>query len=121
MPLMNGWVHSFENCMPRPPGLNALYARPRSLTWNDAARDRKSTRLNSSHGYISYAVFWFEKKFFILCRGLLIFLLPVIARTFTPVLICKTIAICSAFCFTLRETATGRFILSSIAKGTPLH
>src|SRR5256884_1013102 len=60
MPLMNGWVHSFENCMPRPPGLNALYARPRSLTWNDAARDRKSTRLNSSHGYISYAVFWFE-------------------------------------------------------------
>src|SRR2546422_4457923 len=25
--------------------------------------DRKSTRLNSSHGYISYAVFWLEKKF----------------------------------------------------------
>src|SRR2546422_7227019 len=24
--------------------------------------DRKSTRLNSSHGYISYAVFFFEKK-----------------------------------------------------------
>src|SRR3989449_2355898 len=24
--------------------------------------DRKSTRLNSSHGYISYAVFCFEKK-----------------------------------------------------------
>src|SRR3989449_8155043 len=24
--------------------------------------DRKSTRLNSSHGYISYAVFWLEKK-----------------------------------------------------------
>src|SRR2546429_777873 len=25
-------------------------------------QDRKSTRLNSSHGYISYAVFCFEKK-----------------------------------------------------------
>src|SRR5205809_2813065 len=28
------------------------------LTW----RDRKSTRLNSSHGYISYAVFCLKKK-----------------------------------------------------------
>src|SRR2546422_2574172 len=28
----------------------------------DQAGDRKSTRLNSSHGYISYAVFCFEKK-----------------------------------------------------------
>src|SRR5256884_6527426 len=27
-----------------------------------AARDRKSTRLNSSHGYISYAVFCLQKK-----------------------------------------------------------
>src|SRR3989304_6229309 len=26
------------------------------------ARDRKSTRLNSSHGYISYAVFCLQKK-----------------------------------------------------------
>src|SRR2546422_1612032 len=39
--------------------------------WNPAAavgqiaeegRDRKSTRLNSSHGYISYAVFCLKKK-----------------------------------------------------------
>src|SRR2546422_2129945 len=29
---------------------------------NDAAEDRKSTRLNSSHGYISYAVFCLKKK-----------------------------------------------------------
>src|SRR5687768_690823 len=29
---------------------------------NDAAQDRKSTRLNSSHGYISYAVFCLKKK-----------------------------------------------------------
>src|SRR2546429_1690609 len=28
----------------------------------DSARDRKSTRLNSSHGYISYAVFCLKKK-----------------------------------------------------------
>src|SRR5687768_18567905 len=29
---------------------------------SDAALDRKSTRLNSSHGYISYAVFCLKKK-----------------------------------------------------------
>src|SRR5256884_7864 len=28
----------------------------------EAGRDRKSTRLNSSHGYISYAVFCLKKK-----------------------------------------------------------
>src|SRR2546429_7184141 len=28
----------------------------------DRKRDRKSTRLNSSHGYISYAVFCLKKK-----------------------------------------------------------
>src|SRR6185503_20662505 len=28
----------------------------------NARRDRKSTRLNSSHGYISYAVFCLKKK-----------------------------------------------------------
>src|SRR2546429_5592583 len=32
---------------------------PKSLV---ALRDRKSTRLNSSHGYISYAVFCLKKK-----------------------------------------------------------
>src|SRR2546422_8511030 len=29
---------------------------------SDCSRDRKSTRLNSSHGYISYAVFCLKKK-----------------------------------------------------------
>src|SRR2546422_8226391 len=29
---------------------------------DDTAQDRKSTRLNSSHGYISYAVFCLKKK-----------------------------------------------------------
>src|SRR2546429_7326641 len=33
-----------------------------------AITDRKSTRLNSSHGYISYAVFCLQKKRQILCH-----------------------------------------------------
>src|SRR2546429_6755176 len=42
----------------QPPALGeeARLDRPRR------ARDRKSTRLNSSHGYISYAVFCLKKK-----------------------------------------------------------
>src|SRR2546422_5521037 len=49
------------------------YSRHKSLLEDDAAlmvngnveiaeEDRKSTRLNSSHGYISYAVFCLKKK-----------------------------------------------------------
>src|SRR3712207_8869002 len=34
----------------------------RDLVHRDAARDRKSTRLNSSHANISYAVFCLKKK-----------------------------------------------------------
>src|SRR2546429_4964898 len=34
---------------------------------DDWKRDRKSTRLNSSHGYISYAVFCLKKKNVTLC------------------------------------------------------
>src|SRR2546422_4696292 len=36
--------------------------RRRRRTPPRSARDRKSTRLNSSHGYISYAVFCLKKK-----------------------------------------------------------
>src|SRR3989449_11769425 len=36
--------------------------RPGPRGGQDRARDRKSTRLNSSHGYISYAVFCLKKK-----------------------------------------------------------
>src|SRR2546422_8077189 len=41
----------------------AVFARP-ALPHTDATsgNDRKSTRLNSSHGYISYAVFCLKKK-----------------------------------------------------------
>src|SRR2546429_4057151 len=36
-------------------------SRPQAKT-HDGLGDRKSTRLNSSHGYISYAVFCLKKK-----------------------------------------------------------
>src|SRR5256884_7140592 len=41
-----------------------LYGLPASMPEiaKTAKRDRKSTRLNSSHGYISYAVFCLQKK-----------------------------------------------------------
>src|SRR2546422_6913264 len=37
-------------------------ARRNFPRYGTATRDRKSTRLNSSHGYISYAVFCLKKK-----------------------------------------------------------
>src|SRR2546422_6366407 len=48
--------HRGENGRARADGHAALAAPQR------APRDRKSTRLNSSHGYISYAVFCLKKK-----------------------------------------------------------
>src|SRR2546422_8487826 len=48
-----------RSCAPgRPPA--ADHASWRSSYW--PTTDRKSTRLNSSHGYISYAVFCLKKK-----------------------------------------------------------
>src|SRR2546422_4034853 len=46
-----------------PPNCSTEYFRilPVSLSRNPKG-DRKSTRLNSSHGYISYAVFCLKKK-----------------------------------------------------------
>src|SRR2546429_1000550 len=42
---------------------SAMRTTPIGLPWiRPQARDRKSTRLNSSHGYISYAVFCLKKK-----------------------------------------------------------
>src|SRR2546429_5484182 len=38
------------------------WSSTRRCTFRRATRDRKSTRLNSSHGYISYAVFCLKKK-----------------------------------------------------------
>src|SRR2546422_2866833 len=36
--------------------------QPPTMQWRLSNLDRKSTRLNSSHGYISYAVFCLKKK-----------------------------------------------------------
>src|SRR2546429_6661635 len=48
---------------PHPLLRNPHLATVAAAYWpRDFARDRKSTRLNSSHGYISYAVFCLEKK-----------------------------------------------------------
>src|SRR5687768_17753839 len=50
--------------LPRPPNrlpAGALERLARARPGGDR-RDRKSTRLNSSHGYISYAVFCLKKK-----------------------------------------------------------
>src|SRR3712207_7320274 len=49
---------------PQTPGVVALYAFRllRSTQTANARRDRKSTRLNSSHANISYAVFCLKKK-----------------------------------------------------------
>src|SRR2546429_6357311 len=41
---------------PLEPGIEVFGRKPQAFT------DRKSTRLNSSHGYISYAVFCLKKK-----------------------------------------------------------
>src|SRR2546429_7122500 len=41
---------------------NRVKISRRRSGWRDRRRDRKSTRLNSSHGYISYAVFCLKKK-----------------------------------------------------------
>src|SRR2546429_6762249 len=44
-------------------GLRSVIPRsPTHLTVGRVAVDRKSTRLNSSHGYISYAVFCLKNK-----------------------------------------------------------
>src|SRR5687768_616237 len=42
-------------------GVGAIEKRPKVMAGPDG-EDRKSTRLNSSHGYISYAVFCLKKK-----------------------------------------------------------
>src|SRR2546422_6541507 len=42
--------------------LSTFYPDAKDIFNAESRRDRKSTRLNSSHGYISYAVFCLKKK-----------------------------------------------------------
>src|SRR5206468_8879078 len=60
-----GFSYMFQNFAAN--GYVVLYTNPRGSTgygddWIRAPRDRKSTRLNSSHDQISYAVFCLKKK-----------------------------------------------------------
>src|SRR2546429_2938095 len=62
---------SHANCLPDAYRVYYSLSLPRSASkpnslakpcWARVSLDRKSTRLNSSHGYISYAVFCLKKK-----------------------------------------------------------
>src|SRR2546422_2823826 len=56
-------ITEYAFAMPGEPILTTLALDPKSgkPRWG-VKKDRKSTRLNSSHGYISYAVFCLKKK-----------------------------------------------------------
>src|SRR5687768_17808447 len=72
-PCRLGGPYSLTFIVPAPqvPGVQVNAAEPSvdaaerdavSLSFEHGTADRKSTRLNSSHGYISYAVFCLKKK-----------------------------------------------------------
>src|SRR2546429_6787017 len=60
---------STTSAIERPPILKPSDSRRRRAPPHAGQGDRKSTRLNSSHGYISYAVFCLKKKKKPLGRG----------------------------------------------------
>src|SRR2546422_4937046 len=63
-----GAIMPFYDALHGHPGLRHILVRHEQAAahaadgYARAGRDRKSTRLNSSHGYISYAVFCLKKK-----------------------------------------------------------
>src|SRR2546429_1961526 len=67
VPLNGGWIMPFWIGSQKPASLQGAPRLVMFLTGPDYLRtiDRKSTRLNSSHGYISYAVFCLKKKTYI--------------------------------------------------------
>src|SRR2546429_4913900 len=56
--LYQGWLDLINTAMVRQTRFDALH----DAATEQQLLDRKSTRLNSSHGYISYAVFCLKKK-----------------------------------------------------------
>src|SRR5687768_10080869 len=56
--IVDGFLRDLENTTFAMAGVLASSTSP----YDQANLDRKSTRLNSSHGYISYAVFCLKKK-----------------------------------------------------------
>src|SRR5579875_2041790 len=63
------YIHTRDRASGKPDGASALYpdyvrlsASPAAARGRPRAADRKSTRLNSSHTVISYAVFCLQKK-----------------------------------------------------------
>src|SRR3712207_7912358 len=57
-----GSLGSCDGRTPRPRDLGRRHRRERRRVHSWEGRDRKSTRLNSSHANISYAVFCLKKK-----------------------------------------------------------
>src|SRR2546429_4268717 len=49
-------------CEPADQSFQPAFPREEEVSLRSDHEDRKSTRLNSSHGYISYAVFCLKKK-----------------------------------------------------------
>src|SRR2546422_5697647 len=58
----SGWAEATMPSWPRATGRYEYPSWGTGLTSREELGDRKSTRLNSSHGYISYAVFCLKKK-----------------------------------------------------------
>src|SRR5438552_14095977 len=59
---MGEWWYEETHGLPLPLGGNVVRRDLGAALMRDIARDRKSTRLNSSHQIISYAVFCLKKK-----------------------------------------------------------
>src|SRR5258707_5230209 len=67
LPIYGFWHSAGRGCRPPEPAHELRTARrhdhpSRDARCDDLRRDRKSTRLNSSHANISYAVFCLKKK-----------------------------------------------------------
>src|SRR2546422_3782577 len=62
LPIFEYVLHRVGQVSGLPLLLSLAYHRDRGEPLTYSGQDRKSTRLNSSHGYISYAVFCLKKK-----------------------------------------------------------